>query len=404
VRFHDGRLWWSGKDKFWGSVTDQFYTFDLEFEGDAGPISRSIGYGPVDTVNWLLSLDRLVAGTDGAEIACRSSSQDEPLTPTNFTPKNQSSHGSARVAAQAIDDRAVFVARNGSRLYEMANDGAGGRYEAEDLMALVPEVGDPGIVQIVVQRKPDTRVHCIRSDGTAGVLIFDRAERVICWVDVETDGLISRAVVLPGAEEDYVYYVVDREGDYLLEKWAFESECRGAAINKLADSFVYAAGSASTITGLGHLEGLEVVAWGGGIDLGTFTVSSGSITLPASYTNRCAGLGYQARFKSTKLAFAGNGPSGLTKRKRIDRLGLLMLDTHPQGLAFGPSFDRLDTMPEIERYAEVDQDVAWDEYDSAPIWFPGTWDTDARLCLEANAPRACTVQAAIIEMEVNAKP
>ena len=42
-----------------------------------------------------------------------------------------------------------------------------------------------------------------------------------------------------------MYYVVKRTiggTDYrYLEKWAFESEARGAAINKIADSFVYAA-------------------------------------------------------------------------------------------------------------------------------------------------------------------
>ena len=416
VRLHDGRLFWAGKDRFWGSVTDQFYTFDANFEGDAGPISRSIGYGPVDTVNWMLSLDRLTAGTDGAEITCRSSSFNEPLTPTNFTPKNSSTQGTAKVAAAAIDNKAIFLQRNGRRLYELAYSGERDAYEPEDLMALFPEAGDPGIVQIVVQRKPDTRIHCIRSDGTVGVLVFDRTENVICWVDVETDGLVSRAVVLPGLEEDYVYYYVVRTigGNdlYYTEKWAFESECRGGAINKLADSFVYAAGAATTITGLAHLNGEQVVAWGSalnddnvltGYDLGTFTVSGGSITLPGSYTNRCAGLGYQARYKGTKLAQAIGGTSGLTRKKKVNHLGLILCDTHPQGLEHGPSFSRLEPMPETDRHSEIDLDAVWDEYDSEPLWFRGEWDTDSRVCLVANAPRACTVLAAVIDMEQNSK-
>lgn len=407
VRLHDGRLFWAGKDRFWGSVTDQFYTFDANFEGDAGTISRSIGYGPVDTVNWMLSLDRLTAGTDGAELTCRSSSFNEPLTPTNFTPKNSSTQGTAKVAAAAIDNKAIFLQRNGRRLYELAYSGERDAYEPEDLMALIPEAGNPGIVQIVVQRKPDTRIHCVRSDGTVGVLVFDRTENVICWVDVETDGEVSRAAVLPGTEEDYVYYYTKRtiggSDVYYTEKWAFESQCQGGAINKLADSFVFSAPAASTITGLSHLEGEEVIACSGGVDLGTFTVSGGSISLGGSYTNRCAGLAYRARYKGTKLAQVGNGRSGLTQKKKIGALGLILVDTHPQGLSFGPAFDRLDTMPETDRYADVDQSQTWDEYDSEPIWFPGEWDTDSRLCLEANAPRACTVLAAVVEMDQNSK-
>jgi hypothetical protein len=197
-----------------------------------------------------------------------------------------------------------------------------------------------------------------------------------------------------------------------LEKWAFESECQGAAINKLADSFVYAAAADDVIEGLDHLEGEEVVAWGSklnddgvltGYDLGAFTVASGSITLPDTYTNRCAGLYYEAQFKSTKLAYSMQGRSGLTLKKKIDRLGLILVDTHPDGLYYGVSFEKLDPLPETDRYGEIDLDAVWDEYDSQAVMFRGEWDTDARLCLEARAPRACTVLAAVVELETNTR-
>ena len=80
-----------------------------------------------------------------------------------------------------------------------------------------------------------------------------------------------------------------------------------------------------------------------------------------------------------------------------------MVDTHPQGLAFGRDFDNLEPMPETDRYGDVDQDTTIDEYDTEPLWFNGTWDTDSRICLEANAPRACTILGAIIELETNAR-
>lgn len=412
VSFHDGRLFWAGRDNFWGSVTDQFYTFDSGFEGDAGPISRSVGYGPVDSVNWLESLNRLIAGTDGAVIECKSTSLDEPLTPTNFTPKTAATRGCARVDTVKIDTTALFVQSGGTRVFEIDNSigpNGGVLSNVTDTTVLVPEVCAAGVARIAVQRQPDTRVHCVLDDGTAAVLIWDRAEDVRCWIDIETDGLIEDVCVLPGTEEDVVYYVVKRTIDgsevRYLEKWAMESECRGAAINKLADSFVYAAEASNVITGLDHLEGEEVVAWGGGIDLGTFTVSGGSITLHASttYTHRCAGLGYQARFKSTKLAYSMQGRSALTLKKLLERLGVVLVDTHPRGLEFGPSFDRLDPLPETDRYGELDMDEVFDEFDSEAFMFPGSWDTDSRLCLVANAPRACTVLAAAIELETKVR-
>ena len=39
--------------------------------------------------------------------------------------------------------------------------------------------------------------------------------------------------------------------------------------------------------------------------------------------------------------------------------------------------------------------------DSDSECFPGSWDTDARLCLKAIAPRPCTVLAVVIEGQVS---
>ena len=409
VGFHDGRLFWAGRDRFWGSVTDQYYTFDANFEGDAGPIARSIGYGTVDNVHWLLSLDRLIAGTDSSIVTCRSSSSNEPLTPTNFTPKRSVNIGSANIQAVQVDGGAYFVGADGGTLWELKYNDASLDYVPEDLTAIVPEIGAAGFTRLAVQRRPDTRIHCVRADGTVALLLFDRQENVICWCDIETDGVVIDVCVLPGTTEDSVYYIVYRtvngSSSYYLEKWAQESECIGGAINKLADSFVYAAAASNVITGLDHLEGEEVVAWGGGAYLGTFTVASGSITLHATttYTNRTAGLGYQAQWKSTKLAYAAGNRSGLLLKKKIDRLGLVMVDTHAQGLEYGRTFAATDPMPQTDRYGDVDQDSIWDEYDSQSFAFPGQWDTDSRLCLVANAPKPCTLLGVVIEMDTNAK-
>lgn len=408
VCFHEGRLWWAGMDRFWGSVTDVFDNFDPDYEGDAGPISRSIGSGPVDTISWLVSCGRLLAGADGSVVIPRSSSFDEPLTPTNFTPKTPVTKGSARVGAVKIDDAAIFVERSGFKVIELAIDPAKADYSPTDLTELVPEIGSPGIVHMAAQREPDTRVHCVRSDGTVAVLVYNKLENVICWWEYETDGDVEDVAVLPGTEEDRVYYIVKRtiNGSTVryIEKWALESECVGAAINKLADSFVYSAAAASTITGLDHLEGEDVVCWGNGKDLGTETVSGGSVTLSESATHRCAGLGYQAQFKGTKLAYVAQpGSVGLTQKKRINAIAPIMVDTHAQGLRFGPDFDTLSYMPEVERGAVIDLDSVWDEYDATNTPFQGKWDTDSRLCLVADAPRPCTLLAVVIDMDSHQK-
>src|SRR3546814_8039553 len=103
------RLWHAGREEVIGSVSDAFDSFDDTIEGNSGPISRTIGSGPIDFINWLLPLQRLLIGTEGAEISARSSSLDEQLTPTNFGLKTTSTYGSAAVAAVAVDDSGLYV-------------------------------------------------------------------------------------------------------------------------------------------------------------------------------------------------------------------------------------------------------------------------------------------------------
>lgn len=211
--FYEGRLWWAGKNGIWGSVSDAFDSFDASVVGDSGPINRTIGSGPVDDINFILALQRLILGAQGAEKSVRSTTFDEPLTPTNFNIKDASTQGSAAVAAVKVDSRGLFVQRNGVRVYELSFDTSSFDYASTDLTALVPDLCSPGIKKIAVQRQPDTRIHCVLTNGTAIVGVIDRVENVLAWQLVETDGAIEDAVVLPGAAgsfEDSVYYVVQR--------------------------------------------------------------------------------------------------------------------------------------------------------------------------------------------------
>src|SRR3546814_17487340 len=113
------RLGQAGREKGIGSVYDAFDSVDDTIEGNSGPISRTIGSGPIDFINWLLPLQRLLIGTEGAEISARSSSLDEQLTPTNFGLKTTSTYGSAAVAAVAGDDHGLYVPQGGSGILEL---------------------------------------------------------------------------------------------------------------------------------------------------------------------------------------------------------------------------------------------------------------------------------------------
>lgn len=398
VGIWEGRLWWSGNGRNYGSVSDVFANFDPEYEGDAGPINRRVGEGAVNRVNWLLPLQRLIAGADSAEHSVRSNSFDEPVTPSNYNAKAPTTKGAGQAPAVAADGRGYFINRTGTKVYELEYDASKYDFGALDTTLLVPEIGDAGFLRLGVQQVPDMRVHCVRADGTAGVLVRDAAEDVLCWVDFETDGEIEDVVVLPGADCDRVFYRVKRviggvEVRY-NEEMACEPDCIGGTLNLQADSFVTGSGA---VTGLDHLEGETVVIWADGADQGTATVASGAAA--QSHTSWVAGLGYTAQYKSAKLAGQTQLGLSLTQTSRINSLGLVLVDTHHQGLQYGPDFDTLDELPLYEAGAEVVTGTIWDQYDEDMIEFPGEWSTDNRICLQAAAPRPCTVCAAVLNVD-----
>jgi hypothetical protein len=400
VAIYEGRLWWFGKSSVWGSESDAYEDFDDETEGDAGPISRTIGEGPVDSINWALPLGRLMVGTAAAELVVRSNSLDEPLTPTNFAIKPSSTQGSAAgVLAERIDSMGAFVQRSGQRLFLMGYDAAQSDYVNEDATQLVPDLNAVGITRIGVQRQPDTRIHCVRADGKVAMLVFDKVENVMAWCLIETDGVIEDVAVLPGTGEDDVYYVVRRTIQNItrryVEKFAQIKDCLGGTFNHQADSYVmqYASPAVTSVGGMAHLNGKEVVVWADGKDLGSYTVAGGQIQLPVAVTSAIAGLPYEATYQSMKMGITAALDVPLNQRKRIDHLGLVLKDTHKAGLTYGPDFDHLDGLPLVEHGEETAPNHVWEALDLDFVEFNGEWTTDARICLRAAAPRPCTVLA-----------
>ena len=407
LAFHEGRLFHGGVEKIVGSISDSFASFDPGYSGDAGVISRSIGYGPVQSINFLLPLTRLVIGGESSEIAVRSSTFDEPLSPTNFALKDISTFGSANSAAIKIDTRGIFVDKSRMKILELAYNVQIQDFAATDLTQLVPDLNlENPIKRIFVQRRPDTRVHCIREDGTVAVLLTEPNEQVSCWVTISMDGIVEDGFALPDDYEDEVYYLVRRtiNGSTVRfwERFAKEYECVGGTTTKLMDCHtVYSGASTATMTGLSYLEGETVCVWGSGKDLGTYTVSGGSITLSEAVTSAVIGLPYDAIFKSAKLAYAAAKGTPISQVKRVSRLSALLYKTHYQGLRHGRDASNLTNLPLVVSGKEVAAHTIHEDMDIVPGDHKGDWSPDARIYLKASSPRPATVLGVVFQITTN---
>lgn len=420
VALHEGRLWFGGRDNVWGSISNAYDSFDSTQVGDAGPIIQGIGAGPVDIINWILPLLRLILGGQAAEHSVRSSSLDEPLTPTNFSIKAPSSQGSINVPAVKMDLTGFFVNRTGTRLFELSIENAIYSYDytSADKTLFCPEIVGGTITRVAAQRIPETRIHCVCSDGTVAVLVHDELEDVKAWIKVTTTGTIEDVIVMPnpGGSEDLVYYSVKRTINGLtvrnLEKWALENECQGGTLNKQADCFQLYNGVPTTTINTGFAN-TTMVAWGdgktvGGLDTNQrpktyITDGSGILTLPVAVSSCVYGLAYSASFKSSKLTDQQIPTFGLTQKGVLDHLSVILYNTHYQGLWYGTDLSTLDPLPLVENEILTPADTVWPTYDHEAFELNDMYGTDSRVCLAAYAPLPCTVLGAFPTGTTNAK-
>lgn len=435
VALHEGRLVHAGGANIWASVSDDYENFSGLVEGEAGPIIRTLGSGPVDAIQYLLSLLRLIAGTDGSEIAIKSSSIDETLTPTNAAAGAFSTQGSAPLRAVKLDSRGLFVQRSRQRLYMMGFGSASqlSDFESSELTILAPEILKPGVVSIAIQRQPDTRIHCVLSDGTVAILTYEPQEEVLAWskwvTDTGSESAVERAMVLPGIEEDQVYYHIRRTikgaTKRFLEKWALESETHGdTGLSWLADCAVSHTDTGGTLVisdFAPHLGGQTIAVWAndtgqdnsvgkdmtpddtGGDQQLLALDTGGDLTFTDSgWKHVVGGLSYRADYRSTKLAYGAEGPTAMSMKKRISQLALILNQTHNNALFVGSDTGHLDPLPRvIDEGASVDANKIFDEYDQFAFPINGEWKEDSRLYVRAKSPRPATIMAALPKITTN---
>ena len=479
LAFHDGRLQFFGGDGFWGSQADNYTGFaqqDSEGEplGDAGAIIERFGSGAVDSVNWGLSLMRLLAGRDQQVSSIRASSLEEVITPTNVSSRDCSTQGTARAAPIKIDKEGVFIEQTGRRVYLLVFDPTKGDYTQHDITRLNLDIGKVGFKRCAAARQPDTIMSFIRNDGQLANFLYDPEDEVSCWFRYQTLGWFEDYRPMPTATgiETAQYFIVRRKINGVMrrfiEKLAPRDNCVGGDLNQIADSHVVYQGAPATTISLPHLPNTEVIIWADGADRGTaVTDGAGLCTMPggAAYSTIVAGLGgkvvtmdngdtpvtymdtpaaydgmtaevfsdrrrigtitaaagrltlpngrkearlvaffgYCAPYYSAKLAYGAQLGTALSQKKKIDHLGLILFNTHYQGLKMGQSFANLDSMPQMLQEQPIAEHTVFDEYDDTPIAVPGSWDTDARLALLAQAPRPVKVGAVVVSMNTNEK-
>ena len=160
----------------------------------------------------------------------------------------------------------------------------------------------------------------------------------------------------------------------------------------------YSGAATSTITGLDHLEGQVVTVVAGEATHPDRTVTSGSITLDASYTNVKVGLGYTAKCRMLPAVFSGDIGSNHGSQKRgseitvrfWNSLGFQCGDklTNLDDITFRSSTDRMDRSPPL---------LTGDK----KILLADSYDSEGDFYIQQNKPFPCNILMVTTEYRSN---
>jgi len=409
IDIFDGRLWYELGGKAFGSVSDEYHSFDQDVEGDSAPVIRSLGFKSGDGAQWLLGLQRLIAGSLLSEVSVRSSSFDGVITPTDFVPRDASTFGCADVQPVKIDASGIFTHRNGYGVCEISYDNSegGSDYGTREITLKHPDICAPGIKSIYVQRKPYTRVFFLLTNGEVRALTYDKVEKVDAWSRVKTKGLVESMCIRPGVGEDIVTAYIIRQINGVdvrfYERLAMVSETVGGEINKMADSFIeFDLGSGSTTIPVPHLEGEQVIVWADGVAVADqdsmVVVQGGNAEVPVVVKKGIVGLAYTGHWTSTKLGYGSEMGTALNQRKRPNHLSFNMIDTAPDGVRMGSDDGKLTRIADSYKGRPLSPSQVIKNWDTDGESFKGDWDTDPRIHIDMRAPYPCHIATMTLSM------
>jgi len=367
VCLHEGRLILGGNahqpQTFWGSVIDDYYNFRTGSDDDLG-LAFTLSGQKANAIQWLISQEALIVGTGGAEGPVGARESDKALTPANAKTGRFSNIGSAFIQALPVQDTVIFVQRGGRKAWEYAFAFESDGFKANDLTLLAEHIVDGGIVQVALQKNPETVLWFVTAAGQLVGLAYERGQRVTGWFRHVTEGTYESVAVVSGqGEEDQVWVTVLREGGRFIERFQPEhmrlmKDGAQAELCKADAAVIYSGTAATVIGGLGHLEGQEVCILAEGSPVPPQVVAGGEIVLAQAATRVIVGLPFTASLQPTFLET--NDPASVSKVawKRIHRVTVELW----KSLGLEVSADDGETwepVPFTEQGALMDTAVPW---------------------------------------------
>ena len=303
----------------WGSKTGDWDNF-LVNEKDDAALEFTLASDTVNTICWLCQHNALIIGTVDSEWTLSSSDSSSALTPSNFSVRRQSVYGSAGIVGQMIGETVLFVQQGERKVREFVFQYEKDGYAAPDMTVIADHITASGIKETALQQLPDSILWCVRNDGVAAALTYERDQQVIGWHRHVTDGKFTSVCAIPKFEENQVYFAVKRDSGTFIELLSSRSFTGMSNAFFVDAGKTFYGGNLKEIPGLEHLEGKTVAVLGDGAEQRRKVVADGKITLDHPVSTATVGLPYTSLVSPMPIEFEMQNGSSILRKKSIGTL------------------------------------------------------------------------------------
>ena len=369
---------------------------------DDDAIIYTIASNQVNAIRFMAASRTLIIGTAGGEFTVTGGGDNNAITPTNIMIKKQSNHGAANIDAVAVANATLFVQRAKRKIRELAYNFDVDGYTAPDLTILAEHVTEGGIIEMAYQEEPLAIIWCVRNDGELVALTYQREQQVVAWhrhvfagAFGSGNAVCESVAVIPTEDSEYeLYMIIKRTINGATKRYVeflntFDfDESDNTSFNFLDSQLSYSGSSATTISGLSHLEGQEVSILADGATHPNKTVSSGSITLDRAATKVKVGLGYTSLLKTMRIDAGAQNGTSQAKTKRIYEVTARLYES--VGVEIGPDLNNMERVPFRTSSDPMDQGIPPFTGDKE-VEFRGDYDTDGFMIVRQTQPLPLTI-------------
>ena len=324
-----------------GTESNMSYSLPIR---DNDRISFRVAAREANTIRHIVPLSQLLLLTSSAEWRITSVNSDA-ITPTSVAVRPQSYVGSSNVQPCIVNNNLIYGAARGGHIRECTYNWQANGFITGDLSLRSAHLFDTyTVTDMAYGKAPQPILWFISSSGILLGLTYVPEQQVGAWHQHSTvNGTFESCAVVAEGTEDVLYVIVRRliNGSYVR----YIERLHSRVFVNQADAFfvdsglTYSGSPATTISGLGHLEGATVNILADGAVHPPRVVTGGSITLDIASSVVQIGLPIEADMQSLPPAMQVDAGFGQGRVKNVNKAWVRVFRS--SGLWVGPDASSL---------------------------------------------------------------